>query len=61
MARTLDDYLSRRSRATFLNARAAMDMAPRVAELLAEELKRDDSWVREQLHEYSEIASGFLP
>ncbi len=61
MARTVDDYLSRRSRATFLNARAAMDMAPRVAELLAEELKRDDNWVREQLQEYNEIASGFLP
>jgi len=61
MVRTVDDYLSRRSRATFLNARAAMEMAPRVAQLLAEELKRDDPWVQDQLAQYTEIASGFLP
>jgi glycerol-3-phosphate dehydrogenase len=61
MARTVDDYLSRRSRATFLNAQAAMEMAPRVARLLADELKRDDAWVERQLSQYTEIASGFLP
>ncbi len=61
MARTVDDYLSRRSRATFLNARAALEMAPRVARLLADELKRDDAWVERQLSQYTEIASGFLP
>ncbi len=61
MARTVDDYLSRRSRATFLNARAALEMAPRVARLLADELKRDDPWVERQLSQYAEIASGFLP
>ncbi len=31
MARTLDDVLSRRTRALFLNARAAIEMAPAVA------------------------------
>jgi glycerol-3-phosphate dehydrogenase len=61
MARTVDDYLSRRSRATFLNAQAAMEMAPRVARLLADELKRDEPWVERQLSQYTEIASGFLP
>ncbi|UCG84862.1 MAG: FAD-dependent oxidoreductase [Gemmatimonadota bacterium] len=61
MARAVDDYLSRRSRATFLNAQAALEMAPRVARLMAEELKRDDAWVQEQLAQYTEIASGYLP
>ena len=38
MARTVEDVLSRRTRALLLNARAAIAMAPRVAELLAAEL-----------------------
>ncbi|MGC4053536.1 MAG: glycerol-3-phosphate dehydrogenase C-terminal domain-containing protein [Paludibaculum sp.] len=41
MARTVEDVLARRTRALLLNARAAMDMAPRVAELLAGELGMD--------------------
>ena len=61
MARTVDDYLSRRSRATFLNARAGMEMAPTVARLLAEELGRDDVWITDQVTEYTRIATGFLP
>ena len=35
MARTVEDVLARRTRALFLNATAAAEMAPRVAELLA--------------------------
>ncbi len=61
MTRTVDDYLSRRSRATFLNARAAMEMAPTVAKLLAEDLGRDGKWIAEQIKEYTAIASGYLP
>jgi len=44
MARTVDDVLARRTRAPLLDARAAVDAAPRVAALLAEELQRDDAW-----------------
>jgi glycerol-3-phosphate dehydrogenase len=61
MARTVDDVLSRRLRATFLNARAAIAMAPRVAELLAKELGRDDSWRAEQERAFTALAEGYLP
>ena len=61
MARTLDDVLARRTRALFLNARAALAMAPAAARLLADTLGRDDDWQRRQLAEFGEIASGFLP
>jgi glycerol-3-phosphate dehydrogenase len=61
MARTVDDYLSRRSRATFLDARAAMAMAPDVANLLAEVLDRNAEWATRQVREYIDLASGFLP
>ncbi len=42
MARTVEDVLARRTRALFLDARAAMDMAPAVAQLMATELKKDE-------------------
>lgn len=37
MARTVEDVLARRTRAAFLNERAAREMAPRVAEIVEEE------------------------
>jgi glycerol-3-phosphate dehydrogenase len=61
MARTLDDVLARRTRALFLNARAAIAMAPAAARLLAETLGHDDDWQRCQVAEFGEIAAGFLP
>ena len=41
MARTVEDVLARRTRALFLNARAAEAMAPAVARLLGAELGWD--------------------
>jgi len=60
MARTVDDYLSRRSRTTFLNARAGIAMAPTVAQLLAEALGRNEAWIDAQVKTYRELASGYL-
>ena len=61
MARTVEDILARRTRALFLNARAALRMAPRVAELLAAELGRNAAWQRDQLTAFSTVAAGYLP
>jgi glycerol-3-phosphate dehydrogenase len=44
MARTALDVLARRARATVLDARASLDIAPDVARLLAQELGRDEAW-----------------
>src|SRR5215470_7890605 len=60
MARTLEDVLARRLRALFLNARAALVMAPRVGSLMARELGRGEEWVAEQLLEFSTVARGYL-
>jgi glycerol-3-phosphate dehydrogenase len=60
MARTVDDVLSRRTRALFLEARAAIEIAPRVAELLARELRRDAAWARAQVEEFRAQAEGYL-
>jgi glycerol-3-phosphate dehydrogenase len=61
MARTVEDVLSRRTRALLLNARAAVSMAPRVAELLAAELGQSEAWQRAQVAEFSTLAESYLP
>jgi glycerol-3-phosphate dehydrogenase len=60
MARTVEDVLARRTRALFLDARASVEAAPRVAEILAAELGRDDAWRRRQVEEYRELARGYV-
>ena len=61
MARTVEDVLARRMRALFLDARAAHEMAPAVAALLAKELGRDAAWQEEQLRGFRDLALGYLP
>ena len=60
MARTVEDVLARRTRALFLNAKAALRMAPRVAEMLAAELNKDAAWKADQLAQFSKVAEGYL-
>jgi glycerol-3-phosphate dehydrogenase len=59
MARTVEDVLARRTRALFLNAHAAIAMAPAVARLLAHELGRDESWATEQTTIFRELAAQY--
>jgi glycerol-3-phosphate dehydrogenase len=60
MARSVEDVLARRTRALFLNARAAMQMARPVGRLLARELDRDEAWVAEQTKEFCELAKQYM-
>jgi len=60
MARTVEDFLARRVRALFLDARASMKMASEVAFLMAEELGYDQTWVKSQIKQYVELAKGYI-
>lgn len=60
MARTLEDFLARRTRALLLDARASMEAAPKVAELMAAELGRDEDWIQKQVDDYCSLARGYL-
>ena len=60
MARTVEDFLSRRTRALLLDARASAEMAPEVARLMAEELGYDETWQQEQVQQYQELANGYV-
>ena len=60
MALTVNDFLARRTRALFLNARAAIAMAPVVAELMMKELKKDEIWEQEQITSFTELAGNYV-
>ena len=60
MARTVDDVLARRVRVLYLDARKSIELAPRVAEIMAEELGKDKTWVRQQVEEYTAMARGYV-
>ncbi len=59
-ARTVGDVLCRRTRALFLDARASLESAPRVAELMAAELGCDLSWQSDQVARFKTLAEGFM-
>jgi glycerol-3-phosphate dehydrogenase len=59
MARTVEDVLSRRTRALLVDARAALAAAPAVAALLAQALGRNRRWVEEQLAGFAHVASTY--
>jgi glycerol-3-phosphate dehydrogenase len=60
MARTVDDVLARRTRALLLNAKAAIDLAPKVAGILAHELNKDEAWQQQQVSEFTAMAAQYV-
>lgn len=60
MARTVEDILARRTRILFLNAKAAIGLAERVAEILAVELGKDEAWKDAQIEEFEKLARHYL-
>jgi glycerol-3-phosphate dehydrogenase len=62
MAQRVSDVLARRTRALFLDAKAAMECAPEVARILAEELGRDRDarWADAECLEFGKTATACL-
>ncbi len=60
MARTLEDVLSRRTRSLLLDAKASLDIAPKVAKLMAKELKRDEKWEKYQIEDYQKLCKAYI-
>ena len=59
LARTVEDVLARRTRALFLNAHAAIQMAHPVATLMAEELHQSPAWVESQVETFTQLAKQY--
>jgi glycerol-3-phosphate dehydrogenase len=59
-ARTVEDVLARRTRALFLNATAAIEIAPEVSHLLASELQRDETFRLRDLEKFNDVAQTYV-
>ena len=60
MAMTVEDVLARRTRALFLDAKAAIEAAPLVADIMMKEMNKDEAWKEEQLKDFYKVANGYL-
>lgn len=60
MARTIEDVLSRRTRALLLDAKEAIRMAEPVAAIMAKLLGKDDAWKNQQVNDFSNLAQKYL-
>ena len=60
MAMTVEDVLARRSRALFLNAEAALALAPKVAKIMAEESDQNQDWIDQQIKEFKALTQKYL-
>ena len=61
MAQTLPDVLSRRTRSLLLDAKATLEIAPRVAATLQKRLAQTDAWREEQIETFKTFARPYLP
>ncbi len=60
MAMTVEDILARRTRLLFLDAQAAIEAAPLIAEMMNNFMKKDNLWVTNQLKEFRELARDYM-
>ena len=60
MAQTVEDVLARRTRCLFLDAQAAIEIAPDVGEIIGRELGKDGEWVGREIEEFGKTARGYL-
>lgn len=60
MARSVEDFLARRTRSLLLDAKASAEMAQIVAELMMKELGKDKKWMKEQVNDYNNLTKNYL-
>jgi glycerol-3-phosphate dehydrogenase len=60
MARTVEDVLSRRTRALLLDAKESIRICPEVARLIANQLGMDESWIEKEIQHYTQLAQQYI-
>ena len=60
MCMTVEDALSRRTRALLLDAKAAVASVPVVAALMAKEMRKDESWIKNQIDNFNSVAKNYI-
>lgn len=61
MCMTLEDFLSRRTRQLLLDAAVAIEKAPLIASMMASMMNKEESWIREQINIFNQVAVNYLP
>ena len=61
MCMTVEDALSRRTRALLLDAKAAIESAPLVATMMAKEMGKNENWIKDQIDNFNSVAKNYLP
>jgi glycerol-3-phosphate dehydrogenase len=60
MARTVEDFLARRTRCLLLNAQESINISVQVAELMAFELNKNSEWIKNQVESYKTVAENYI-
>lgn len=60
MALTIEDVLARRVRILFLDAKAAKEVAPEVADIMADYLNKDEVWKQSQIERFTKLADQYI-
>jgi len=61
MCMKVEDFLARRTRALLLDAKASIESAPLVAEIMAKELNKNEDWIKHEIDGFNSIAKNYLP
>ena len=61
LVESVEDILSRRTRALLLDAQAAMEVAPSIAQFMAKAMGRNEKWAQSSVDSFLEIAKNYLP
>ncbi len=60
MARTVEDVLSRRTRALLLNAKESRRIAPEVISIMANLLGKNEQWKKDQLQSFTKLSEQYI-
>jgi len=61
MCMTVEDALARRTRALLLDAKAAIESASLIANMMAKEMGKNENWIKEQIDSFISVAKNYLP
>ena len=59
MAVSVEDILARRTRSLFLDAKASIEAAPKVAHIMKKELHKSRKWEKEEIKRFTELAQNY--
>ena len=60
MAIHIEDILARRTRCLFLDAKETLRIAPKVAEIMAGALDKDEDWIAQELKNFNLISKNYI-